>query len=100
METLAIKQVFREQAYKMPVSSTKSMVGHLMGAAGAVEAVASILAIQHNFIPPTINYKVPDPECDLDYVPNHAREKKLQYVLSANYGFGGCNAAIICKRSV
>lgn len=98
MEIRAIKQVFKEHAYKVPVSSIKSMIGHLMGAAGAVEAVASVLAIAHGFVPPTINYKVPDPECDLDLVPNHAREKELNVVLSSNFGFGGTNAAAVFKR--
>ncbi len=98
METLAIKKVFNEYAYKISVSSVKSMIGHLMGAAGAVEGVASVLALKHSFIPPTINYKVPDPECDLDYVPNQSREQKVKVVLSNNFGFGGSNASIAFKK--
>lgn len=98
IETFAIKQVFGEHAYKIPVSSTKSMTGHLLGAAGGLEAGISILALYHQLIPPTINYETPDPECDLDYVPNKARSAKMQYVLSNSFGFGGTNAALIFKR--
>jgi len=81
-ETQAIKSVFGERAYKIPVSSTKSMTGHLLGAAGAVEGVYSVLALKHGVIPPTINYEMPDPQCDLDYVPNQARKAEIKVVLS------------------
>jgi 3-oxoacyl-[acyl-carrier-protein] synthase II len=97
-ETLAIKDTFGEHAYKLAVSSTKSMTGHLLGAAGGIEAVFSALAITRNVLPPTINYVNPDPECDLDYVPNEARPAELQYVLSNSFGFGGTNAALLFKR--
>ena len=95
METLAIKQVFGEQAYSIPVSSTKSMTGHLMGAGAAVEAVFSIQALQDNFIPPTINLDNPDPECDLDYVPHTGREAELDVVMSNAFGFGGHNVVVL-----
>lgn len=98
IETFAIKQVFGEDAYKIPISSTKSMTGHLLGAAGGLEAGVSVLALHHQLIPPTINYQTPDPDCDLDYVPNNARSAKMQYVLSNSFGFGGTNAAVIFKR--
>jgi 3-oxoacyl-[acyl-carrier-protein] synthase II len=97
-ETAAIKNVFGEQAYNIPVSSTKSMTGHLMGASGALEGIFSTLAIRDGVIPPTINYETPDPDCDLDYVPNKAREKDLQYVMSNSFGFGGHNATIILGK--
>ena len=97
-ETNAIKVVFGERAYKLPVSSTKSMTGHLLGAAGAIEAIISALSIKDGFIPPTINYKTPDPECDLDYVPNKGREAEVSCVLSNSLGFGGHNASIIIKK--
>jgi len=97
-ETLAIKKVFGEHAYKIPVSSTKSMTGHALGAAGGLEAVFSVKAITENKLPPTINYEFPDPDCDLDYIPNEAREAKVDYVLSNNFGFGGTNACLIFKR--
>ena len=97
-ETKAIKTVFGEKAYKLPVSSTKSMTGHLLGAAGAVEAIISTLAIRNGFIPPTINYKTPDPECDLDYVPNKGRKADISCALSNSLGFGGHNATIIIKK--
>jgi 3-oxoacyl-[acyl-carrier-protein] synthase II len=97
-ETLAIKGVFGEKAYSVPISSTKSMIGHLLGAAGAVEAVFSILAIRDQICPPTINYENPDPECDLDYVPNTARKKRIDITMSNSFGFGGTNAVLIFKR--
>lgn len=97
-ETAAIKTVFGDTAYQIPVSSTKSMTGHLLGAAGAIEALFSIRAIQESIIPATINYEVPDPECDLDYVPNQPRPKDLKYVMSNSFGFGGHNASIILRK--
>ncbi len=97
-ETMAIKKAFGEHAYKLAISSTKSMTGHLLGAAGGVEGVFSVLAIHRNMLPPTINYVTPDPECDLDYVPNQAREAHLNYALSNSFGFGGTNAALLFKR--
>jgi 3-oxoacyl-[acyl-carrier-protein] synthase II len=98
-ETQAIKKVFGEHAYKIPVSSTKSMTGHLLGAAGAIEGVYSVLALHHGLIPPTINYENPDPQCDLDYVPNQARKADIQVVLSNSFGFGGTNACVIFRRT-
>jgi len=97
-ETLAIKEVFKEGAYKIPVSSTKSMTGHLLGAAGAVEAIFSVLSIRDQVCPPTINYETPDPQCDLDYVPNIAREHKIDVVLSNSFGFGGTNSTLVFRR--
>ncbi len=97
-ETLAIKAVFGEHARKLAVSSTKSMTGHLLGAAGGLETAICALAVYHGVIPPTINYTTPDPECDLDYVPNTAREARLEYVLSNSFGFGGTNGCLILKR--
>ncbi len=97
-ETLAIKQIFGEYAYKIPISSTKSMTGHLLGAAGAVELAAILMCMENNFIHPTINYEVPDPECDLYYVPNQPIEKEINVALSNSFGFGGHNAAIVVKR--
>ena len=94
-ETAAIKRVFGETAYDIPISSTKSMTGHLLGAAGAVEALIGVKAIQDCIVPPTINYETPDPECDLDYVPNTARRKTVRRVMSNSFGFGGHNACII-----
>ena len=94
-ETAAIKTVFGEDAYRIPASSTKSMTGHLLGGAGALEAVASVLTIGEGVIPPTINYTTPDPECDLDYVPNEAREAEVTTVMSNSFGFGGHNVALI-----
>lgn len=98
IETEAIKRVFGERAYKIPVSSTKSMIGHLLGAAGAVEAVATLLMIKEGFIHPTINYEEKDPDCDLDYVPNVGREHKVRYALSNSFGFGGVNTTLIFKK--
>lgn len=97
-ETAAIKSVFGEQAYSVPVSSTKSMTGHLLGASGAVEAVACVLAIREGIIPPTMHYQTPDPECDLDYVPNQARQAALKHVMSNSFGFGGHNATLVFSR--
>ncbi|HYB62033.1 MAG TPA: beta-ketoacyl-ACP synthase II [Methylomirabilota bacterium] len=98
IETVAIKRAFGEHAKKIPVSSTKSMTGHLLGGAGGLEAGISVLALYHKILPPTINYEVPDPACDLDYVPNHARETAVEYALSNSFGFGGTNAALIFKH--
>ncbi len=97
-ETAAIKEVFGEHAYNVAVSSTKSMTGHLLGAAGGVEAIFSVLAIKEGIIPPTINYETPDPECDLDYVPNEARKQEVNVALSNSLGFGGHNATILFKK--
>jgi 3-oxoacyl-[acyl-carrier-protein] synthase II len=96
-ETKAIKTVFGDHAKTISISSTKSMTGHLLGAAGGIEALFTVLAVKNGKIPPTINYTTPDPECDLDYVPNVAREKKLRVVLSNSFGFGGTNAVIVFK---
>ncbi|HWQ72841.1 MAG TPA: beta-ketoacyl-ACP synthase II [Desulfitobacteriaceae bacterium] len=98
LETEAIKAVFGDAARNVPISSTKSMTGHLMGAAGAIEAIICTLAIERSVIPPTINYEEPDPECDLDYVPNIAREQQVKVALSNNLGFGGHNATIIIRK--
>lgn len=97
VETMAIKQVFGANAYKVPVSSTKSMTGHLIGAAGAIEAAFCALAIRDGIIPPTINLRNPDPECDLDYVPDKAREKTIITTLSNSFGFGGRNSTLIMR---
>ena len=97
-ETHAIKVVFGEHAYKLAVSSTKSMIGHPMGAAGALEAIACVMAIRNEIIPPTINYENPDPECDLDYTPNQPRQLKIDYTLSNSFGLGGQNACLILNR--
>jgi len=98
LETMAIKSVFGEHARKVPVSSTKSMTGHLLGAAGGVEAVISLLAMEHGILPPTINLENPDPECDLDYVPNTARKQEFDVAMSNSFGFGGTNATVIFKK--
>jgi 3-oxoacyl-[acyl-carrier-protein] synthase II len=97
-ETKGIKLAFGEHAYKVAVSSTKSMTGHMLGAAGGAEAIFSVLAIRDQVAPPTINYETPDPECDLDCVPNTAREMKIDYALSNSFGFGGTNGTLIFKR--
>ena len=97
-ETLAIKKAFGEHAYKLAISSTKSMTGHLLGAAGGIEAAFSVLALHQGILPPTINYMNPDPDCDLDYIPNEARRKTIRYALSNNFGFGGTNAALLFKQ--
>lgn len=97
VETKSIKDLFKDRAYEIPVSSTKSMTGHLLGATGGVEAIACILAIQRKRVPPTINYEFPDPDCDLDYVPNEAREVDVRIAMSNSMGFGGHNATIVIK---
>ena len=97
-ETLAIKRLLGEDAYRVPVSSTKSVTGHLLGAAGAVEAAICVLALQHQTVPPTINYEHPDPECDLDYVPNTPRPATLRYVMTNSFGFGGHNSVLVLGR--
>jgi 3-oxoacyl-[acyl-carrier-protein] synthase II len=98
IETLAIKKLFGEDAYQMPISSTKSMLGHAMGASGGLEALACTLAIRDKMIPPTINYETPDPECDLNYVPNQAISHEINYALSNSFGLGGQNACLVIKR--
>jgi 3-oxoacyl-[acyl-carrier-protein] synthase II len=98
IETRAIKRAFCEHAYKLTVSSTKSMTGHLLGGAGGLEAGITVLALRDQIAPPTINHEFPDPECDLDYVPNHARQMKIEYALSNSFGFGGTNGCLIFKR--
>ncbi len=97
-ETRAIKKVFGDHAYRLTVSSIKSMTGHLLGAAGGVESVATVLTIHHGLIPPTINYDEPDPECDLDYVPNKARQAEVRVALTNSFGFGGTNATLVFKK--
>jgi 3-oxoacyl-[acyl-carrier-protein] synthase II len=97
-ETLAIKRVFGEHARRLAVSSTKSMTGHLLGAAGGVEAIATVLALHHGVLPPTINYETPDPDCDLDYVPNQARKQDVEVALSNAFGFGGTNATLVFRK--
>jgi 3-oxoacyl-[acyl-carrier-protein] synthase II len=97
-ETLAIKKVFGDKAYKIPISSTKSMTGHLLGGSAGVELAATVFGMQEDFIPPTINYETPDPDCDLDYVPNKMRKQKITCALSNSLGFGGHNATIVIKK--
>src|SRR4029077_1444259 len=97
-ETVALKSAFGEHAHRVAISSTKSMTGHLLGAAGVVEAIFSVLAIRDGVAPPTINYRTPDPECDLDYVPNTARRMKIDISLSNSFGFGGTNGSLIFRR--
>jgi 3-oxoacyl-[acyl-carrier-protein] synthase II len=98
VETLAIKKVFGEHAYQIPVSSTKSMMGHLIAAAGATELIVCLLSIRDGLLPPTINYENPDPNCDLDYVPNKVREGRVDQALSNSFGFGGQNISLIAGR--
>jgi 3-oxoacyl-[acyl-carrier-protein] synthase II len=97
-ETIAIKRVFGEHARKVAVSSTKSMTGHLLGAAGGIEAIATVLALHHGMLPPTMNYETPDPECDLDYIPNQARKQDVELALSNAFGFGGTNATLAFRK--
>jgi 3-oxoacyl-[acyl-carrier-protein] synthase II len=97
-ETMAIKRVFGDHARKLAVSSTKSMTGHLLGAAGGIEAIATAFAIHHGILPPTINYETPDPDCDLDYVPNQARKQDVEIALSNAFGFGGTNATLVLRK--
>ena len=98
IETAALKRVFGDRAKKVPISSTKSMTGHLLGGAGGLEAGISILALRDQIMPPTANYEKPDPACDLDYIPNVARKAEVTYALSNSFGFGGTNASLIFKR--
>jgi 3-oxoacyl-[acyl-carrier-protein] synthase II len=98
IETMALKRAFCEHAYKLAVSSTKSMTGHLLGGAGGLEAGITVLALRDQIAPPTINHECPDPECDLDYVPNRARPMKIDYALTNSFGFGGTNGCLIFKR--
>lgn len=98
IETIAIKKVFKDYAYEIPISSTKSMIGHTLGACGANELIATILAINYNFVPPTINYETPDPKCDLDYVPNASRDKRVNFAMSNTFGFGGNNCSIVVGK--
>jgi 3-oxoacyl-[acyl-carrier-protein] synthase II len=97
-ETKAIKAAFGERAYKIPISSTKSMTGHMMGATGALEAIFCVLAIRDGVVPPTINYRTPDPECDLDYIPNEARKVNVDLAISNAFGFGGHNAVLVLRK--
>ncbi len=97
-ETMAIKRIFGDHAKKLMVSSTKSMTGHLLGAAGGIEAVFTAMAMDKGVVPPTINYKTPDPECDLDYVPNTARDASIRCALSNSFGFGGTNASLLFRK--
>jgi 3-oxoacyl-[acyl-carrier-protein] synthase II len=98
IETKIIKEIFEEHAFRMPISSIKSMIGHTLGAAGSIELIASALTIKHQFIPPTINHEFPDPECDLDYVPNKGRKAFVKTVLKNSFGFGGKNSSIIIRK--
>ena len=97
-ETMAIKTVFKDYAYRVPISSTKSMTGHLLGASGGIEFIAAVLAMQHGSIPPTINYQTKDPDCDLDYVPNVARKQSVRSIMSNTFGFGGHNACLVARE--
>ena len=93
-----LKEVFGERAYHIPVNATKSIIGHAIGASGAMEIIATVLAIKDQFLHPTINYEFPDPECDLDYVPNVGRPSEINYALTNSFGFGGKNSSLILKR--
>jgi 3-oxoacyl-[acyl-carrier-protein] synthase II len=97
-ETMAIKQVFGEHARRIPISGTKGLYGHPLGASGAIEAAIGALSLSHDYLPPTVNYEVPDPECDLDYLPNVGRVAHVQYLLSNSFGFGGINACLVLGR--
>jgi 3-oxoacyl-[acyl-carrier-protein] synthase II len=97
-ETMAIKQVFGERARRIPVSGTKGLYGHPLGASGAIEAAIGALSLSHDYLPPTVNYAIPDPECDLDYLPNVGRVARVQYLLSNSFGFGGINACLVLGR--
>jgi 3-oxoacyl-[acyl-carrier-protein] synthase II len=97
-ETVAVKSVFKEHAGRVSISSTKSQLGHLLGASGGVELVLTVLAVQRGVIPPTINYTTPDPHCDLDYTPNQARERKVSVAMSNSFGFGGHNASLVVSQ--
>ncbi|MBY0396525.1 MAG: beta-ketoacyl-[acyl-carrier-protein] synthase II, partial [Thermoleophilia bacterium] len=98
IETLAIKRTFGDQAYKVPISSTQSMMGHLIAAAGSVEAIVCLMAIRDGAVPPTINLDNPDPECDLDYIPHEARKRPVKVALTNSFGFGGQNIALILRK--
>ncbi len=98
VETLAIKNLFGDRAYQIPLSSTKSMIGHLLGASGSLELIATLLTIKYNKIHPTINYETPDPECDLDYTPNKAINKTVNIAISNSFGFGGHNVCLVVKK--
>ena len=98
IETMSIKRVFSNKAYSIPISSLKSIIGHTLGASGAIGLIASCLSIRDNIVPPTINYTTPDPECDLDYVPNKARKSNLNVIMLNSFGFGGSNGVLIIKR--
>ena len=98
VETLAVKKLFGDAAYRVPISSSKSMLGHLIAAAGAVELIITVMAIRRGVLPPTINYEVPDPDCDLDYIPNVAREQRIDHALSNSFGFGGQNVSLVVSR--
>ncbi|HEY8712752.1 MAG TPA: beta-ketoacyl-[acyl-carrier-protein] synthase II, partial [Thermoanaerobaculia bacterium] len=99
IESLAIKRVFGDDAYKVAISSTKSMTGHLLGAAGGLESAIAAKVVETGILPPTINYETPDPACDLDYVPNKARQKSVRHVMSNSFGFGGTNATLIFSKA-
>jgi len=98
IESLAIKKVFGERAYKIPISSTKSMIGHLLGASGSVELIATLLTLKNDIIHPTINYENPDPDCDLNYTPNKAIHKTVDIAISNSFGFGGHNVCLVAKK--
>ena len=98
IETMAIKQVFREHARQIPISGTKALYGHALGASGAIEAAIGALSFADDYLPPTLNYEIPDPECDLDYLPNVGRVAHVRYLLSNSFGFGGINACLVLGR--